>query len=373
MTIVFYTSGHGFGHASRDLEIINAIGNRAPRSRVLIRTKVPPWFLEVSRRVPLETQSVDTDPGVVQDGSLAIDELQTAQAASGFYSTFPARVHREVEALRQLGATLVVGDIPPLAFAAAADAGLPSIALGNFTWDWIYHAYPRFEEMAPGVLSQIGEAYARAGRVLRLPFHGGFETMRAPIEDLPLVARRARRDRDDTRRLLSLDRAGLVVLASFGGHQVSLPLSAIGRQRRFSVLVTDHEVPDAPETGSSPSVRWFRRGDLTALGIRYEDLVAASDVVVAKLGYGIVSECIANGAALLYTSRGRFPEQEVFVAELPRVLRCRFIAQDDLRDGRWLEGVEAVVAQPEPPARMRADGAEKAAQAMLDVLDELSP
>ena len=43
-------------------------------------------------------------------------------------------------------------------------------------------------------------------------------------------------------------------------------------------------------------------------GYRYEDLVRAVDVVVTKPGYGIISECIANDTALLYTSRGDFRE-----------------------------------------------------------------
>ncbi len=48
-------------------------------------------------------------------------------------------------------------------------------------------------------------------------------------------------------------------------------------------------------------------------GLLYQDLVAAADVVVSKPGYGIVSECVANGTALLYTSRGRFIEYDLFV------------------------------------------------------------
>ena len=47
---------------------------------------------------------------------------------------------------------------------------------------------------------------------------------------------------------------------------------------------------------------------------------AAADVVVSKPGYGIVSECIVNGAALLYTSRGRFAEYDVFVEEIRALL-----------------------------------------------------
>ena len=36
-----------------------------------------------------------------------------------------------------------------------------------------------------------------------------------------------------------------------------------------------------------------------------------------------VSDCIANGTALLYTSRGRFAEYDVLIREMPRYLRCR--------------------------------------------------
>ena len=36
------------------------------------------------------------------------------------------------------GFDLVVGDVPPLAFEAAAEAGVDSVAVANFSWDWIY-------------------------------------------------------------------------------------------------------------------------------------------------------------------------------------------------------------------------------------------
>src|SRR5262249_18492493 len=96
-----------------------------------------------------------------------------------------------------------------------------------------------------------------------------------------------------------------------------------------------------------------------------EDLVAAADVVLSKPGYGIVSECIANHAALLYTSRDRFIEYDVFTADMPHLLRCRLIAQEDLHAGRWLPAIEGLLAQTHPPAEPRVDGAEVAADAVL--------
>jgi L-arabinokinase len=98
----------------------------------------------------------------------------------------------------------------------------------------------------------------------------------------------------------------------------------------------------------------------------YEDLVAAVDVVVSKPGYGIVSECIANGTPLLFTSRGRFAEYDVMVEQMPRMLRCRHIAQEDLLAGRWRDDLEALLAQADPPERPRVDGAAIAASIIFD-------
>ena len=99
--------------------------------------------------------------------------------------------------------------------------------------------------------------------------------------------------------------------------------------------------------------------------LQYQDLVAAADVVVTKPGYGIVSECVANGTPLLYTSRGAFVEYDVFVAEMPRVLRCRFMPQEDLRAGRWRQHIDALLAQTAPPERAQINGAQVAAELVL--------
>nr|MDQ3421587.1 glycosyl transferase [Acidobacteriota bacterium] len=96
-----------------------------------------------------------------------------------------------------------------------------------------------------------------------------------------------------------------------------------------------------------------------------EDLAAAVDVVVTKPGYGIVSECIANHTAMLYTSRGDFVEYDVMVREMPNVLRCRFLEQDWLRAGRWLEALDELLDSPPAPRRPDTNGAEIAAAEIL--------
>jgi L-arabinokinase len=175
---------------------------------------------------------------------------------------------------------------------------------------------------------------------LRLPFHGGFEPMAAVTTDIPLIARLSHRDPVDTRRLLGVPDSRPFVLASFGAYGAPIPYDEINASGQFTVMNVEQLPPS---------------------GLEYQDLVAAADVVISKPGYGIVSECIANNTALLYTSRGHFIEYDVFVAEMPRVVRCRFISQTDMLAGRWAEAISSLLAQPDPPQRARVDGARVAA------------
>ena len=89
------------------------------------------------------------------------------------------------------------------------NAGVTSVAIGNFTWDWIYRGYDTFEHLAPGVIGTIREAYAAATHALRLPMHGGFEPMAAVISDIPFIAARSTDGADvAATRILDWESAG---------------------------------------------------------------------------------------------------------------------------------------------------------------------
>lgn len=346
-TVVFYISGHGFGHASRSIEVINALIDRHRALRVIIRSSVAPWLVQRTARAGVELSTVEVDTGVVQLDSLHLDAEATIVRANTFMATFAGRVGQEAAFLREVGANLAVSDLPPLGIAAAHAVNIPAIALGNFTWDWIYEHY----EGGAAVAGQIGEIYAQTTAALRLPMWGGFQTMPA-VADLPLVARQSHRDGADVRRALGLPLDRRVVLTSFGGYGLDrLDAGALARLDGYHVLLP----------GMLDEQAMYDRG------YRYEDLVKAVDVVVTKPGYGIISECAANHTALLYTSRGDFREYPVLVDAMPRLLRCGFIGHDDLFAGRWRVHLDAVLAQPRPP-RADTGGGAVAAMMLLEFL-----
>ena len=361
----FYISGHGFGHASRQIEIINALGAADPAATILVRTSAPRWLFARTLRVPVRLIPGECDTGVVQLDSLHLDAVATIGRAALFHETLRERALVEADILREHEVTLVVTDAPPLACAAAAAAGIPSVIVSNFTWDWIYDAYPSELAQAPGLIDTLREAYALAACGWRLPMHGGFDTCAVPL-DVPFVARHARHPRAAVREAAGLPADARVALLSFGGYGVNgVDLARLDCADRYVVLVTHDGSFEGPPP---PGVVLLSEPDFYQAGLRYEDLVAAVDVVITKPGYGIISECVANGTAILYTSRGRFAEYQVLVREMPRFLRCGFIDHPDLFAGRWADALDAVLTAPPPAECPPTNGAEVVARMILDCL-----
>jgi hypothetical protein len=182
---------------------------------------------------------------------------------------------------------------------------------------------------------------------------------------VPFIARHARHGRDDVRRTLRLPLDQPLVLSSFGGYGVSgFDATALDCLSAYGVVITHRDASDEL-TGAPAGVHQLSESRLYGTGLRYEDLVAACDVVATKPGYGIVAECIANETAVLYTSRGHFVEYDVLVDAMPRYLTCGFIGHGDLFAGRWRAALDRVTASPPPPERPPTNGADVIAE-MID-------
>ena len=365
MTIAFYISGHGFGHASRQIEIINACARAMPGVRIFIRSSASRLLFDRTVTAGFELDDRPCDTGVVQIDSLRLDEAETIRRALEFHRTFDARAGQEAAALRSHGARFVVSDAPALGCAAAAVAGIPSVVISNFTWDWIYSGYAEHLTSAPGLIPAIQRAYRQAAAAWRLPMHGGFETF-ARISDLPFVARHATRAREETRRTLGLALDRRLALTSFSIYGADgIDFARLDSTRDWDVILTGNGAPPPSRVGT----HYVHEPSLYGAGLRYEDLVAACDVVVTKPGYGIISECIANGTALVYTSRGRFVEYDVLVRAMPLYLRCAYLDQQALFGGRWRAALDAALDTPPPSEKPKTDGADVAARMIAEAVN----
>ena len=345
-----YVSGHGWGHLTRLAEVLREVRARAPALPVTVVGRVPAPLVRRAVAGPLALRPVDCDVGLAQRDALDIDEPATAVRCRAFEAGWEARVEAEAAFLRAQGARAVLADVPPLAFAAAARAGIPSVGLGNFSWDWIYRHLAAREPSLEGSARIATRAYREAALFLALPFEGDLSAF-PRRERVGFVARRPRVGRLEARRRLGLDGRPAALL-SFGG--VGLPALGPGILGREAAGAIRWVFPE-----ELPAER------LDALGLDYPDVVGAVDVVVTKPGYGIVSDAIAAGTRLVYTERGDFPEYPVMVREMGRWLACLHVPRAELLAGRLAGPVRRALAMPVPPPP-DLGGAARAAERILD-------
>jgi L-arabinokinase len=342
-----YVTGHGFGHATRLGAVLREVRALAPDLPLAVVAAVPEPLLRRALPLPFSLRAARVDVGLVQRDALVIDEAATAAACAAFEEAWDRRVAEEAAFLRASGARAVLADVPPLAFAAAARAGLPAVGLANFGWDWIYrHLAPREPRLAASA-ALAARAYGAAELLLELPFAGDLAAF-PRREAVGLVARRPRVAREDARRRLGLD-GRPAVLFSFGGVGLAEP--------------TGPALAGAPELQLVPGAALSHEA-LAGLGLDYPDVVGASDVVVTKPGYGIVADAIAAGARLVYTERGDFPEYPILVRGMVRWLAAEHVSNADLRAGRVAEPIRRVLARP-APAPPELGGARRAAERIL--------
>ncbi|HUG36804.1 MAG TPA: hypothetical protein VML54_07625, partial [Candidatus Limnocylindrales bacterium] len=98
--LVYYVSGHGFGHAARTAEILAALRTRAgPSLRTAVVTEAPAWILREADPT-LHVEHAAFDPGVLQQSALDVDVAATARAHAVLGARFEALAAREAARLR---------------------------------------------------------------------------------------------------------------------------------------------------------------------------------------------------------------------------------------------------------------------------------
>ncbi len=352
--VACFVTPHGFGHAARAAAVLVALRRLSPGCAVHIFTTVPRWFFRDALGPGFSFHRLECDVGLAQSGPLAEDLPATLRRLAGLYPLDPARVAGLARRLRALGCGLVLCDIAPLGIAAARAAGLPSVLVENFTWDWIYRGLARRE---PGLLpyaALLGRLFAQAD--LRLQAE---PVCRAAARALrvPPVSRRPRATRAATRAVLAVPGRASLVLVTMGG----IPHGgfALGPLR---------QLPDAVFVlaGGAPTQR--REGNVLLLphrsGFFHPDLVAAADAVVGKIGYSTLAESVRAGVPYGFVPRPGLRES----APLGRWLRERGrglrVDPAQFASGAWVRRVPALLALGRRPAM--ADGAAKAAQLIVE-------
>lgn len=362
--ILFYISGHGFGHARRTAQVIASLLTHYPAIRISARTSAPASIFTAVGLPGDRIASSSIDTGVVEDNALTIDPQRTLERIAALLAMREQTIAAELAAVGDAGVTLIATDIPFLAGDVAHALGVPCVAMGNFTWDWIYAPY--FAEHPHGgeMRESIRRSYALMTAVLRQGFAHPMDQF-PRVVDVPLVVTRSRLEPADALRRLGLDSRDArprVLLGMRGGTSLAALVAGVLGSPHFLFVTVQPLPPDSP-----PNVR-----QVSLDGLDFADLLSVCDVIISKLGYGIVADSIAADTRLVWPRRTGFREDPLFEAEAPAYLRMREISREDYAAGRWEESLRAVMASPAPRVQPRMDGAEVCAD-FLRVLSSQLP
>jgi hypothetical protein len=209
--------------------------------------------------------------------------------------------------------------------------------------------YLGHEPWAGEIHAQILAAYRATKAFLRVT--PGLAMTDLPARcDIGPIASIGRRDRARVAMILGLEESEHWLLLAMGGMEFRLPVE---------------------DWTPVPGVKWLvpgawglERSDVRSVdvaGLDFIDLLASSDAVVTKPGYGTFVEAACSGVPLLYVDRDDWPETPHFAIWLALHSRAARLSRKQLLGGDFIDVLEELWRAP-APTPPPADGAAQAAR-----------
>lgn len=345
--IAYFISYHGFGHASRASAVMAALKRIRPQVHFELFTNCPTQLFKNSIGEGFGHFEVQSDVGVVQRSPLEEDFETTCQRLSNWIPFDPHLVDRIVKHIHRQGCKLVICDISPLGIAAAKAAGLPSVLIENFTWDFIYehyfHLVPGLEKYSyylKNIFSQV-DLHIQTMPVCR-PAETAVQA--APVGRVP------RTPPEEIRAGLGIPRKARMVVVTMGGvpdqfHFLRNLPAAIDPY--IIIPSADHVTTLHEKIILLPTHSEFH----------HPDLLQAADLLIGKAGYSTIAEVYYTGVPFGYVPRPQSPETESLERFAKDHLSARPITAREYNEGRWIGMLPDLLKLPRgrPPQENGAD------------------
>ena len=287
--IAYFVSSHGFGHAARTRTILEKIESHAD---VTLFATTPNWFWG---NLGVNHVHFQADIGCIQQGTLNLDEAATLAAFRQFKTGFQLRFEQLSLLHEEYPFDLIVTDIAPEPLEFAVKLNVPSVLVANFTWVEIYQQMATLAGEIPDLLRQ----YKLATTTLIPAFQTGMDWATNPVA-VDAVAKLGH----DIRPFLNPEnRYQRLVYIDAGRWGTEIGWNNAVRFSDTLFIRIGPALSDLP-----PNVLQLEFG-----AVNHPDLVRSVDVVVAKPGYGIVTECLANGTHWCCIPRDGFAEDDVLI------------------------------------------------------------
>jgi len=355
ITIAYFISPHGFGHAARAAAVMNALHEKDASLRFEIFTRVPRWLFRDSLAGPFAYHSSLTDIGLAQESSLREDVPRTLRHLKEFVPFDRSLVSNLAQYVKRLKCEWLACDIAPLGIAVAQAAGIPSVLIENFTWDWIYAGYVGDDTRFKKYIRYLRDIFDAADYHIQTKPVCDYRA--ADLVTRP-ISRKPRTSAKRVREQLGIPQRAKAVLITMGG----IPERHAFLDRLTALKHIYFVIP-----GNSHTARI--RDNLILLphrsGLYHPDLMNASDAVIGKAGYSTVAEAYRAGIPFGYILREKFRESEVMADFIQKQMDGIEISAPQFESGQWLSILPDLLAMPRIE-RHDPNGADQAASFIVE-------
>jgi hypothetical protein len=341
--IAYFITPHGYGHAARASAVMAAVHQIDSAIRFEIFTQVPRWFFHDSLMKPFGHHHLMTDIGLAQKTSLVEDVPETLRRLDRFLPFDDSKIQDIASQIGQLQCQMVICDIAPMGIAVAREAGIPSVLIENFTWDWIYEGYRKDAPELGRYITYLSKTFDAADyHVQTRPV---CRPRRVDLTTSP-VGRKIRTPRQQIRQRLGIEQQAKVVMITMGGIPWQFTfLEQLKKQNGVYFLIPGADKEMQVQHGASS-----RAGGLVLLPHHsdyfHPDLVNAADAVIGKAGYSTVAEVYTAGIPFGYVGRPRFRETLGLTAFIEQEMKGLPIAEAQFQSGSWLSSLADLLALP---------------------------
>ena len=332
--LVVSISGHGFGHVAQTAPILNSLHELRPEIRFTVRSAVPHGHLQSRIYAPFTHLQSEGDLGMVMSSALHVRTEDSRSAYAAFHANWQTKVTNEAHLLRELAADMVFSNVGYLPLAGAQQAGITNAALCSLNWADIYRHYCGDDAIS----QQIQSYYANSDAFLRATpgmLMGDLKNLLpiTPIADI------GKNRRAELNHHLKLSPDEKLVLVSMGGVVSRLPIENWPRIEGVRYLIQGNWQVEHQDAII-----------LDALPFSFSDLLASSDALLCKPGYGSFVEAASCGLPILYVSRQDWPESKALVEWLSQYGLSRNITPDAMNRGDFAIELEQLwtTASPAP-------------------------
>lgn len=348
MHVASFITPHGFGHAARQSAVLAALQKRLPDLEVTILTTVPEWFFHDSLPgTSFNYIELACDLGLVQNDPLQANFSASVQKLRSLYPLNHSAIDKLASQLSRRGVELIIADIAPMGIAVAEAAGLPSLLVENFTWDWIYEPLHDKDKAFGEIGDYLQSLFKQATWHIKCePYCANDQ---ADMVTAP-VARPFHDNRNLIRDKLGVNTDETAVLMTFGGVEANYEYL-----NRLPGI--DKVVFIIPGAGDKLE-RWDHLISLPRYSdIYHPDLVHACDAVVGKLGYSTFAEVNQAGLPWAYVSRDEFRETEPLVKYVDSHINAIHVSQQEYQTGKCAERIPELLTLSKyaPPSINGAD------------------